>query len=1370
MQSDRGQLTIRPAMVALLRGLGIAAALLASLVVGAADASAAACGNGKCQAGESCSSCPSDCGVCAPVCGDGTCESSENCSVCAADCGACPPVCGDGTCEPAESCGSCAADCGACSSCGDGSCDVGENCSSCSADCGVCVTCGDGTCGAGESCSTCSADCGTCTCGNGTCEATENCGSCVADCGSCSSCGDGVCDGSEDCSTCTGDCGACTDSDTYSCPPDMPACSADRQNCCYRDFGVGSIIIPMDRCHQTTEGSGKRSVPTRPNAFCANPTGGGDDGLYQAYGMIYRLMQNDIDVYWLINPTKDPPALTDSQNLNSQSYNDRDIDFWVLSSGAQATRLNSGLSGCGPGCTPPVLHLDDNLNAISGSYTKKQFPTRGGSFIIAAEDRNRFYEFFTRSGEFSGYAGDNFYDFRAVEMFEIQPGAEIVYLDYRGNAAPYAEFNAGTSGPVAVTLNYEPPRLARESPASVSSQWLAKAKLNQPANSATCKTGAFEPETAVYCDLTTADMAAGVLTSGRFDWAWLDLWNASGNSCASAEARALMDELHIFMTAQPGVKNGNSVFMMGSPLDIAEQCAGQEPLGAPGGLDLANQTPRGPFIIRYPANVFSQFGDMPLGFASGATGKWGYSSNGYQNLSTLTRLVSEDNTGNGACSNHVSTGSCDVFSQTNGDSDDAAAYARFQDVPANGVIFYMGGRNISQNPNSAHLRMVLNSFLALPAGFVNSEPDTETTTEVSRSQPIVASVDGIEALYQGTIAIISPARTLTTYTGAASDATFEFPYFKGHMRAIDVANVGTTETDFDSVPAVLDAADGIPAANPAGCSEYFTSGCRTVFTSTRGGDNTTPPTQVELDAGTFGSRPNRLFLTTGAVLSGPDDDLDGVSDLHQLLGSSFTQAEAQTLLSRILAGRDDDGDGIYEPELGGVDRSTVAIIEESPFAGVARPTMVYFGALDGMVHAVCASVLAPCQYKGQELWAYMPRSQLPLIASNQQRIDGSMTVSEVFGRFDGVRYTYKTVLTFQTGTGNSVVSGAQPAALALDITDPSDPQVLWEISTPATREQFEIGTGLDTAMGPVKVGNELKQATFIQSKNGGLGGAGFVIEAVDTVTGENLWSFDHAYPEPASADPNLRDPTHPGAPTRGYPNGVAALDLSTAGYVTHLVAPSLYGEVYLIDADSGLNENGVDPLFRFTEDYHPIGATPAIFRSRSSGKLLAVAVSGGYADPVETAWSPDTVFQYAVGIPIESENVPITELTATAEGGFVINLGLGERAFGSAVIAGNELFIVTDSGDVNNLGTFGQGGASGTLSRYSLSNTSSPILIDSTLAGGAGSANVRGGVIYTGSGKSAKKIDISADFDAEGADVSVGALTDSRRMLWLRLR
>lgn len=101
------------------------------------------CGNGVCDVGEDCTSCPDDCigglggscdscfkgacdGVCHPV------KEGPECSDCAA--GYC---CGDGVCEGNEDSFNCAVDCGPPPECGDGRCDEGEDQCHCATDCGL---------------------------------------------------------------------------------------------------------------------------------------------------------------------------------------------------------------------------------------------------------------------------------------------------------------------------------------------------------------------------------------------------------------------------------------------------------------------------------------------------------------------------------------------------------------------------------------------------------------------------------------------------------------------------------------------------------------------------------------------------------------------------------------------------------------------------------------------------------------------------------------------------------------------------------------------------------------------------------------------------------------------------------------------------------------------------------------------------------------------------------------------------------------------------------------------------------------------------------------------------------------------------------
>jgi hypothetical protein len=162
----------------------------------------AACGDDSCDTGETCLTCPQDCGMCMTSCGDTSCELPETCTSCPADCGACAPTCPDGACDPTESCATCAADCGACAPvCPNGACEPGESCMSCNADCGACPpSCPNGACDGAETCAACPMDCGACpVCGNGVLESGELCddgaanalsADCLPDC-TANACGDG---------------------------------------------------------------------------------------------------------------------------------------------------------------------------------------------------------------------------------------------------------------------------------------------------------------------------------------------------------------------------------------------------------------------------------------------------------------------------------------------------------------------------------------------------------------------------------------------------------------------------------------------------------------------------------------------------------------------------------------------------------------------------------------------------------------------------------------------------------------------------------------------------------------------------------------------------------------------------------------------------------------------------------------------------------------------------------------------------------------------------------------------------------------------------------------------------------------------------
>src|SRR5262249_9548253 len=153
-----------------------------------------------------------------------------------------------------------------------------------------------------------------------------------------------------------------------------------------------------------------------------------------------------------------------------------------------------------------------------------------------------------------------------------------------------------------------------------------------------------------------------------------------------------------------------------------------------------------------------------------------------------------------------------------------------------------------------------------------------------------------------------------------------------------------------------------------------------------------------------------VFTTLGAGAAPAkqsfDDSTTSADALKSALSrpsptTAFTTAEAQGLIRRVLAGYKASGSSTYKARLGRADRSTPVVVGTSALANSSRPTMIYFGALDGMIHAVCVEAVTPCTSAGQELWAFIPGGQLSSLWQNKQRIDGSPTALDMYEDFDG---------------------------------------------------------------------------------------------------------------------------------------------------------------------------------------------------------------------------------------------------------------------------------------------------------------------------------------------------------------------------------
>jgi hypothetical protein len=617
--------------------------------------------------------------------------------------------------------------------------------------------------------------------------------------------------------------------------------------------------------------------------------------------------------------------------------------------------------------------------------------------------------------------------------------------------------------------------------------------------------------------------------------------------------------------------------------------------------------------------------------------------------------------------------------------------------------------------------------------------------EVSRAAPVVIALAGSTHVVQGTFEV--PTDTPTQIISTASVATFKFPAILGHMRARSLSSLTTfgsngTASDtsaakFSGGTILFDAAatGKIPAANNSGCTVKGT--CRYIFTNTNAANGKTyNPTTVTFDDA-HASAIGALIAPTSAI-------------------SGIGATEWQTIVRTVLAGK-----------LGGVDRSTVAVIPASAFAGSGtRPTMAYFGATDGMLHAVCASSGGStatasniCPSLGTELWAFLPGTQLPLVRSNSARVDGSVHVVDAFGDFFNDPATgtksFRTILTFQTG----FAVGATPAVYALDVTDPYTPRLIWEYARPTSPAAVDLGTGLLVATGVTRVSGVPTNLAVVATSNGGSGGAGIYVAGLGLQTGALKWDFKYAYPSPprgVAADLPL--------PASGIPAGVVAVDLTGSSQMSHVVFGDLYGDLWKLDAGTGTSATGATtPLFSFTTNKKPIGAVPAIFAKTAGGVQYAAVTSGGYDDPLATSWSSGTQMVVAVKL---AATTPMNETATACQTCDLLvkqSLGSGERGFGRALVVGTQLFVTTETADAN-LTTFGASGAT-TGHVLAIDLTGNTSTSTSTVRGGIGSVALSGTTLISSDSDQQGKLTITAA--TTGAKVDFGVVPKLARLLWV---
>jgi hypothetical protein len=113
-----------------------------------------------------------------------------------------------------------------------------------------------------------------------------------------------------------------------------------------------------------------------------------------------------------------------------------------------------------------------------------------------------------------------------------------------------------------------------------------------------------------------------------------------------------------------------------------------------------------------------------------------------------------------------------------------------------------------------------------------------------------------------------------------------------------------------------------------------------------------------------------------------------------------------------------------------------------------------------------------------------------------------------------------------------------------------------------------------------------------------------------------------------------------------------------------------------------------------------------------------------------------------------------------------ISLGTGNRAFAQPVIAGGEVYVVTDSDIEPNGSTYGRNGDTGLLSRFSLQDGSA-IGTTTVLRSGVGGVDASSGHVWAMATGGITHMDFTSDFQLGGAGAERENVVKITRRLWL---
>jgi hypothetical protein len=506
-------------------------------------------------------------------------------------------------------------------------------------------------------------------------------------------------------------------------------------------------------------------------------------------------------------------------------------------------------------------------------------------------------------------------------------------------------------------------------------------------------------------------------------------------------------------------------------------------------------------------------------------------------------------------------------------------------------------------------------------------------------------------------------------------STFYFPSWEGHLRAYDLTEL-TPENTTNSVLRTVSR----PDLSQTSGREIVPSGVEIVWDAGELLEARSAASRTVYTATPVDSVLNRIDFTAsnvdtlGPILQDVNNDNEGLINFVRGEGREWKLGDSDHS-NPIVVGPPDEsavqmGDGYQDFMNAWADRRKVVIV----------------GANDGMLH--CFDVLT-----GEELWAFIPYNLLPKLKNmwaveqtTGQRywardiyVDGSPMVADVYIDTDGdTSKEWTTILISGQGSGNgSGLGGGTNYYFALDITDPDNPQPLWEFTHDFLGETWSV-----PVVGKVRSNGEDAWLAFVGSGYDNVPSetVGNVFYAIDAETGEYFWAF-YAGEVDTSVGLGWNIPNT-------IPCSPSIIDIDQDGHADRVYVADLDGRVWKVDVSIDYQDpdswEGVI-IYEDSNNY-PIISKPAVWINYVLGGTIPRLYFGTGGDDRAPS---DATYSF-----IALKDAPTPEVEWYLGDSTILNLppekdmgdiGIGERVWADPKVADYIVYFSTLTGSIDSV-------------------------------------------------------------------------------------